>query len=436
MAAVLSLLIVERQKGHAEALDPRSCSGRVTAYLQQVVTRRAELEARETRARAELNEARNILEEERSGQRAPAAETHHRIKAAWTVFESATSVLLKFDEDVANAYTDLPLVCFREADALRSAVPLDVLRGNVAKYMMESLLFHLRLYGETLRGVVHFTLQEYDDTVLYYQRVSNYYANKSQKAFDEIRLRQRNHGIDDESYGLWGMTEIVFLYLDGIVSAALPWMLLFSVCFFTLLFAPFVFSGVLLPNFIWAVWVKLFIMHHVYRLTCDSFLVSMQRYKKLFFSGERRQLLESFSEALVSLANGGNNGETLFNGIIAAGFCLFITMLMIIFMYIWVEFLVLLVEPTVDLLKDCGGSVEETKDTAAFFNSSAASLKKGTTTTTTNATNIPKLANKKIPTFFGAGTQRPGTGVSNSFLRGDNERGKNNIERLNKKKTK
>lgn len=416
LTAATVVSMAEHPTGPADS-TPGGCADRVTAYLHQTVTRRAEVTARELRARAELNEARSLLEEENSGQRERSNDTRQRIKTAWTELESALKAVQKFDEAVLKAHGGLPRECVQEVNAGRSVRAHPVSWKESLAYIPEITMLHLRLYAETFRGVVQFTLLEYDDAVQYYNKVSRHYAQMSHNVNSEIQLRQKNRGLDEESGGLREAAEFALLYAKSILCAALPWLLLSSGFFFLALFAPFLLSAVVLPHFVWNVWVKLFLLHYVYGLTAEGFLLSLRRYVGLLLQKDWAGLRRDCATAVIDLAAVGEREKTFFNGIVAVAFVLVTVAMLFAFMYTWVMILCGLIGPAFDVLQGDAVVSQMKKDVAV------------------RQENCPTAAAKsrhdRANDSLKMGVVRPSAKMSSSSSRGGSD---NTAERHKKKK--
>nr|AGN32965.1 hypothetical protein [Trypanosoma rangeli] len=322
---------------HPAESDQKSCADGVKAYLLQISTRRAEVEAWERRVRAELNEARSILEEEKSGERKPSGDTQQRLKAAWAEFESASAVVRKFDETVLNYHGNLPHECIREVNALSAADPDAGNWAGQAMYLLENTVLHLRLYGETLRGVVLFNMAEYNSAAEFYKEVAHFFTAKSQKIYEDIQRRKKDRNFEEESAGLWELAEFALMYMRAMTFALVPWTILFSGCVLLVLLAPFFLAAVLIPQFVWRVWVQLFFLHYTYGLTVDGFLLSLQQYVDLIVQRDWAGLQERCVTAFLILASRDDQPGTFFNSIFAAALLLITVVLMLILIYYWVR---------------------------------------------------------------------------------------------------
>ncbi|RNF03959.1 hypothetical protein TraAM80_05413 [Trypanosoma rangeli] len=322
---------------HPAESGQKSCADGVKAYLLQTSTKRAEVEAWVRRARAELNEARSILEEEKSGERRPSGNTQRRLKAAWAKFESASEVARKFDETVLNSHGNLPHECIREVNALSATDPDAGNWAGQAMYLLEKTVLNLRLYGETLRGVVLFNVGEYNSAAEFYKEAAHFFNVKSQKVYEEIQRRKKDRKFEEESAGLWELAEFALLYTRAMTFALVPWAIILSACILLVLFAPFILAAVLIPQFVWRVWVQLFFLHYTYGLTVDGFFLSLRQYVDLVVQRDWAGLQERCVTAFFILVSRDDQPGTFFNGIFAAALVLITVVLMLILIYYWVR---------------------------------------------------------------------------------------------------
>ncbi|RNF13248.1 uncharacterized protein Tco025E_06268 [Trypanosoma conorhini] len=381
-----TLAAAEGAPKYSAAPAHMSCAEGVRAYLLQTLTRRAGVEALVARARAELNELRSILEEERSGQRRPSSDTQTRLKAAWAEFESASAAARKFDESVMKSHGSLPHTCIREVNALSAADPDAEDFVGRTKYLLENAILHLRLYGETLRGVVLFNVAEYKSAVDFYKEVVRSFNAKAQKAYDELQLRKRNRSFEEEKGGLWELAEFALMYARAASLALVPWATLFSMCVLLFLFAPFLLAAVVIPQLVWRVWLQLFFLHHTYGLTVDGLLLSLRQYLDLVVQKDWAGLQERCVTAVLDLAAPDNELGTFFNGILAAALVLTSALLVLMLIYYWVRLPYAIIAPEVELWRNRNALRQLQKEMAKPASSSPAP----TAATTANEGNESK----------------------------------------------
>ncbi|EKF26934.1 hypothetical protein MOQ_009355 [Trypanosoma cruzi marinkellei] len=335
--ATTTVVSAEKVLKHPSASSSGRCANGVKAYLVQTVKRRAEVAASESRARADLNEARSIVEEEKSGQREPKGDTQERVRAAWSKFESASAAAQKFDAAVLNSHGKLPLECILEVDALRVTDPNAESWFGQIMHELEKVALHLRLYGETLRGMVLFNLAEYESAVSSFYEFVEVFSAKSQQAYNEIQQRKNKVTFGEENGGLREFAELALIYMRYITLALVPWMTVFSMSVLLIIFAPFFLSAVLLPQLVWRVWVQLFFLHYTYGLTVDGVFNSLQQYFGLLTEKDWAGLQERFITALLTLATAEGSLGTFYNGIIATTLVISTVVLLFTFIYYWVK---------------------------------------------------------------------------------------------------
>ncbi|ESS63258.1 hypothetical protein TCDM_08956 [Trypanosoma cruzi Dm28c] len=376
-----TVVSAEKVLRHPVASSSGRCAKGVKAYLLQTVKQRAEVTASETRARAELNEARTIVEEEKGGQREPKEDTQERVRAAWSNFESASAAAQKFDAAVLNSHGKLPLECILEVDALRGTDPNAESWFGQTIHALEKVALHLRLYGETLRGVVLFNLAEYESAVSSFYDFVEVFSAKSQQAYNEFQQRRNKVTFGVENGGLRELAELALMYTRFITLALVPWMTVFSVCVLLIIFAPFFLSAVLLPQLVWRVWVQLFFLHHTYGLTVDGLFNSLQQYFGLLTEKDWAGLQERFLTALLTLATAEGSLGTFYNGIIAATLIISTMAILLTFIYYWVKL------PYSLMAREGGGGGKRHARNQSRKGAPQTSSSGGSTTATTTAGN-------------------------------------------------
>lgn len=311
------------------------CASRIVSYLRRAVTQRAELKQRELRARANLNEARSVALEEEDGQREPKNDTHQRIMEAWGVVGAVNDDIIRFNERTIKQHGDVPCVCINEVFGgpdIRAAGAATSWK-EIVLLQMDLLFMYWKLYWETLHGVWLFTFEEYAPYEKLYGDTVGHYQRKVQELRTELE-RTSTLSADKDVNPLVGFARLALTHAKIWTYSAVPWVTQITVVLFVLLFLPFIMSATVLSNFVWRLWLQLFVAHHVYGLTADGILDSLREYISLVTSQKWKELQGRLITGLSALAFGGSCG-TFFSLLPAMIFIFATVAFMVTLMCVW-----------------------------------------------------------------------------------------------------
>ncbi|KAG8343290.1 hypothetical protein TRVL_05877 [Trypanosoma vivax] len=321
----------------------QTCALRIVSYLRRVITERANVEQREVWARAEYNEEKGIVSEENDKQRKPRPDTAVRVASALGAYEEIAAELDRFDASTSRIFHDIPRLCIAEVAASYSSnesnrdgivyTVLPILRGE----RMDAFLMHLQLSWETLRGVYLFVIEGYKPYVGMYNDLVSRYSKIAVNVEKEIEML-----LEEEGKSEMRIEEIIVFYarlalLQVKVQTyfAAPYVVLLCIVFFLLLFAPFILSSLLLSIYLYRIWLRLFVLHHIFGISTDEVVLSLRGYVYLIVNLDWSELTARLVVTYQLLTLGGGS-DTFLNGLFVVGtiFATFVSVFILILAWV------------------------------------------------------------------------------------------------------
>ncbi|CCW63765.1 unnamed protein product [Phytomonas sp. EM1] len=148
---------------------------------------------------------------------------------------------------------------------------------NVTIFIYQTVVAHSQAFYLTIKGVWNYTIESYIPIVKDFQGFSDVYYKKAVKLYNEAHPKP---GLFSKIAGKQKdvpTSEFIMKIMEGLAYACVPLMLVLFIALMIAFLFPVILFGVLMPDFIYHVWIRLFIFYYPYAMVFPAdFIIELK----------------------------------------------------------------------------------------------------------------------------------------------------------------